>query len=115
MRPGPRDHLVTRRVAEVLAGVDPSLIDRVPLDGAEGPARLSRHLAAVIEVALRDLGDDAEAQAALVNDLVAARAAAYDRDAEVLGVPPEIWQGLHRPPERLGDAPMVIPAPTVPL
>ena len=50
-----------------------------------------------------------------MNDLVAARAAAVDRGAEIVETPPEILQGLHRPPERLGDAPTVIPAPTVPL
>ena len=88
MHPGPRDDLVTRRLAEALASLDPSLIDRAPLDGAEAPARLSRHLAMVIERALRELGDDAEAQAALVNDLVAARAATVDRAAEIVETPP---------------------------
>ena len=54
MRPGPRDDLVTQRLAEARARSIRRSIDRAPLDGAEGPARLSRHLATVIERALRD-------------------------------------------------------------
>jgi hypothetical protein len=115
MRPGPRDHLITQRVAKALASVDPSLIDRVALDAAEGPARFARHLATVIERALRDIADDAEAQAALVNELVAARASSEDRGAELVALPPEVWQGVKHRPERLGDAPHAVPAPTVPL
>jgi superfamily II DNA or RNA helicase/HKD family nuclease len=115
MRPGPRDHLVTRQVAEALAAIDPTLVDRVALDAAEGPARLARHLATVIQRALGELADDAEAQTALVNDLIRARAAAEDRHDELVAVPPELWQALRQPPERLGDAPRTIPAPTVPL
>ena len=115
MRPGPRDHLVTERVAEVLAAIDPSLIDRIALDAAEGPARFARHLSAVIERALLDVADDAHAQAAIVNDLVAARAAPEDRHGELVTLPPELWQSLREPPARLGDAPRTIPAPTVPL
>jgi superfamily II DNA or RNA helicase/HKD family nuclease len=115
MRPGPRDHLVTRQIAELLAGLDPSLVDRVALDSAEAPTRLSRHLAAVIERALRELADDAAAQAALVNDLIAARAAREDQTLEAVRLPPEVWRGVRRPAERLGDAARAIPAPTVPL
>jgi superfamily II DNA or RNA helicase/HKD family nuclease len=115
MRPGPRDHLITQRVAEALAAFDPSLIDRVALDAAEGPARFARHIAVVIERALREIGEDAEAQAALINELVEARAAPDDRQAELVAVPPELWQGVKRPPERLGEAPRAVPAPTVPL
>jgi hypothetical protein len=115
MRPGPRDHLVTQRIAEALATIDPSLVDRVPLDSAEAPARLARHLAPVIERALRALADDVDAQVALLNELVGMGAVAEDRQAERLMVPPELWQGLRQAPERLGDAPRTIPAPTVPL
>src|SRR2546423_8059933 len=115
MLPGPRDDLVTRRLAAALAAVDRSLVDLVALDAADAPARLSRHLAVVIERALQDLGEDASAQAALVNHLLAVGAATEDRDAELVNVPPRIWHGLHRAPERFGQAPTVIPAPTVPL
>ena len=55
------------------------------------------------------------AQVALVNELISARAAEMDRTGEVVRLPPEVWQGLRRPPERLGDTPRAIPAPTVPL
>jgi superfamily II DNA or RNA helicase/HKD family nuclease len=115
MRPGPRDQLITQRVAEALAGIDPSLLDRAALDPAEGPERLSRHLAAVIERALRELSDDAEGQANLVNEVIAARASALDREAEALALPAELWQGLRKAPERFGGVPIAIPAPTVPL
>src|SRR3954468_3753228 len=115
MRPGPRDHLITQRVAEVLAAIDPSLIDRAPLDAAEGPARFAPHLSVVIERALLDVADDAHAQAAIVNHLVAARAAPEDRHGELVTLPPELLQGLREPPARLGDVPRTIPAPTVPL
>jgi HKD family nuclease len=115
MRPGPRDHLITQRVAAKLAGVDPVVVDRAALDSAEGPARLSRHLAVVIERALHAIGDDPEVQATLVNELVAARAESDDRQAEVLPLPPEVWYGIREPATRFGDAPRAIPAPSVPL
>jgi hypothetical protein len=102
MRPGPRDHLVTQRLQGVLAAIDPALVDRVSLDTAEAPERLSRHVAAVIERVLHELAHDAEAQATLVNELVAARAGTDDRHGELLVVPPELRQGLRVPPERLG-------------
>jgi superfamily II DNA or RNA helicase len=115
MRPGPLDHVVTKRIVEALAATDASLVDRVPLDAAEAPARLARHLAPIVERALSALADDVDAQAALLDELLAAGALAEDRDGEALTVPPELWQGLRQAPERLGDAPHTIPAPTVPL
>ena len=115
MRPGPRDDLVTRRLAEALAAIDPSLVDARPLDGAEAPARLSRHLATVIERALRALGDDAEAQAALVNELVAARAPREDRDGEIVDVPPSSGRAYAGRPSGSVTRRRSIPAPTVPL
>ena len=49
VKPGPRDHLITEALARELAQIDPALVDREALDGAEGPLRLSRHLAAVVQ------------------------------------------------------------------
>jgi hypothetical protein len=115
VRPGPRDHLVTQRIAALLAGIDPELIDRGELDAAEGPVRLSRHLSAVIERALRAVGDDPQAQAALVNELIAAQAESDDREDEAVPLPPEFWYGVRAPPARFEDTPRTIPAPSVPL
>src|SRR4051794_9776433 len=111
MQPGPRDDLVTQRIAALLAGLDRDRVDCAALDAAEAPSRLSRHLAAVFERALRDAGDDPVAQVALVNDLITARAAEMDRRNEVIQLPPEVLEGVRRPPERFGDTPQVIPAP----
>ena len=50
-----------------------------------------------------------------MNDLIATRAVREDRHGELCDLPPEVWQGVRSQPERLGDAPRAIPAPTVPL
>ena len=102
-------------LATQLATVDPSLISGSLLDPVEGPTRLSRHLAAVIERALRELHDDPHAQAALVNSVIAASAAIPDREAEQLAAPPRVLDGIKRAPQRLGDTPYAVPSPTVPL
>src|SRR5438132_4320279 len=94
LRPGPRDHLLTRALVRVLESVDPSLVDRLALDGAEGPRRLARHLAAVIERELAGLGDDrdtARRQAELVNALLGSH------EEEMIIIPPEVWTGLRAP------------------
>ena len=41
--PGPRDHLITRRLGRDLRGLAPDVIDESPLDAAEAPDRLARH------------------------------------------------------------------------
>ena len=102
-------------LATQLANVDPSLVSSSSLDPVEGPTRLSRHLAAVIERALRELHDDPNAQAALVNGVIAVSAAIPDREAERLADPPRVLDGIKRAPQRLGDTPHSVPAPTVPL
>ncbi len=91
------------------------MISESTLDPAEGPTRLSRHLAGVIERALRELRDDPTAQAALINSVIGASAANADREALQLIAPPRVLDGIKRAPERLGDLPRAIPAPTVPL
>jgi superfamily II DNA or RNA helicase/HKD family nuclease len=115
VQPGPRDNVVTQALAEQLANVDPLLVSDSPLDPVEGPTRLSRHLAAVLERALRALHDDPAAQAALVNGVIAVSAAIPDRDAEQLAAPPRVLDGIKRAAQRLGDTPYAVPAPTVPL
>jgi superfamily II DNA or RNA helicase/HKD family nuclease len=113
LSPGPRDHLVTREVARLLELVEPELVDRVALDGVEGPRRLARHLASVVERELGGLTNDSEAarkQAAVVNGLLADQ----DAEAEVL-TPPEIWTGLRERPAGLGDRPAALTMPVTPL
>src|SRR3954452_8795563 len=53
VKPGPRDHLITEALARELSRIDPALVDREALDGAEGPLRLSRHLARVVNACCR--------------------------------------------------------------
>jgi HKD family nuclease len=103
--------LITEALARELSRMDPALVDREALDAAEGPLRLSRHLAAVIQ---RVLGGAHEAgtQAVTTNDVLTR--AAVD-GGELIALPPEVWRGLRRPPERLGDKPTEIPAPSIPL
>ena len=115
MRPGPRDELITQRLVDALADVDATLIERGNLDAAEAPDRLSRHLARVMELALRGLEGDGDAQARLINQVLASAAAVADRHAEQVVTPPKVWLGLREPPERLGMEPRTIPAPTIPL
>ena len=48
LEPGPRDHLLTERLAQALAALSPDVIKQEPLDATEGPGRLARHLAAAL-------------------------------------------------------------------
>jgi superfamily II DNA or RNA helicase/HKD family nuclease len=102
--------LITEALARELARLDPALVDREALDAAEGPLRLSRHLATVIQ---KVLGAHEAGKQALTTNEVLARAAVDG--GELIALPPEIWRGLRRPPERLGDKPTAIPAPSIPL
>lgn len=106
--PGPRDHLVTRRLERDLRRLTAEVIDEAPLDGAEAPERLARH---VMDELRRELAadDDASAdQASRVNTLLAG-AIGDGTDAEVL-IPPRLLRGIKaRSP--LGD---VLPLPPLP-
>jgi superfamily II DNA or RNA helicase/HKD family nuclease len=104
LQPGPRDHLLTREIERLLRAVDPSLVERAPLDATEAPSRLARHLARVIERELGSQGGaDAVRQATTVNQLIP--------DDERLVLPPEVWTGLRRAPIGLGDRPVAVPTP----
>src|SRR5438093_8805121 len=81
--PGPRDHLVTRRLERDLRGLAPDVIDETPLDAAEAPERLARY---VMEELRRELAAGEEAsdeQAGRVNALLGG-AVGDTADAEVL-------------------------------
>ena len=115
MRPGPRDELVTQRLAASLEAFEATLIRRESLDPTEAPARLARHLSVVLERALRELEADVEAQAAFINEIVRGFAAPADRQEDLLALPPELLTGVLAPPARLGEKPRVIATPSVPL
>lgn len=70
IQPGPRDHLLTERLAAALAALPPDVIKQEPLDAVEGPARLSRHLAVALLPVLTNLSLSDE-QATLVNAVLA--------------------------------------------
>lgn len=112
LQPGPRDHVVTRALAELLSGIDSSLVDRAPLDAAEGPRRLARHLARVIERELAALGDDSDVAARQSQRINALLEASVD---ESIVIPPEVWTGLRAAPTRLGHQPPAISLPATPL
>lgn len=70
IKPGPRDHLLTERLAAALAALPPEVIKQQPLDAAEAPDRLARHLADALLPVLMNMSLSDE-QAALINLLVA--------------------------------------------
>ena len=101
--PGPRDHLLTRRLAAVLADLSVDRLSQEPLDVVEGPGRLARHLSAVLLPVLESQVLSAE-QAALVNDLLT-RAGADAEDAVV--TPPVVLTEIR---EESGAEPVDRPA-----
>ena len=110
LTPGPRDELLTARLEAALADLDPALVDRLALDGVEGPRRLLLHLARAIEPALRALGEDRQAarqQAAAINAL-GHQIEGFDEEAVVL--PPQVLRGLRRPAAGL-EVPVEYPSP----
>jgi len=113
IRPGPRDHLITRALARLLEQVDPAFWQDVPLDPAEGPERLARH--AMAEIARRLVADDtADVQAGKVNDLL--RQVVLDEEsweaAEVM-VPARILAGI-KARSTLGEPLDLPPLPATP-
>jgi superfamily II DNA or RNA helicase/HKD family nuclease len=106
--PGPRDHLVTRRLERELTGLDPEVIDEQRLDPAEAPDRLARH--AMGELARGLAGDESsDDQADRVNKLLEGFSPDQAGDPGV-ATPARILQGIKdRSP--LGD---VVPLPPLP-
>ena len=108
LRPGPRDHLITRELARRLELLAAELREEVALDPAEGPERLARH--AMREIA-RQLADDesADSQVGRVNALLRPFVPEPDdwEGAEVV-LPPRVLSGIKRR-SPLGD-PMPLPA-----
>jgi hypothetical protein len=67
--PGPRDHLMTRRLERDLSALEPDVIDAQPLDAAEAPDRLARHAMSELRVAL-DGEESTDIKADRVNALL---------------------------------------------
>lgn len=106
--PGPRDHLVTRRLEHALRDLAADLIEQSPLDEAEAPERLARHVMGELRRELAAHEDPSDDQAGRVNALLAG-AIRDGSDAEVL-VPARLLRGIKgRSP--LGD---VLPLPPLP-
>jgi superfamily II DNA or RNA helicase/HKD family nuclease len=106
--PGPRDHLVTRGLGRDLKDLSPEVIDEAPLDGAEAPDRLARHVMEELRRELAADDDSADEKADRVNALLR-RVGADSGDAELM-VPARLLQGIKgRSP--LGD---VLPLPPLP-
>jgi superfamily II DNA or RNA helicase/HKD family nuclease len=94
LKPGPRDHLITRALERLLLQVDAEFREDVALDAAEGPERLARH--AMAEIARQLARDEsADAQAARLNDVLR-RVASDDEswaESEVV-VPARVLSGI---------------------
>lgn len=113
LRPGPRDHLMTRALARLLEQVDPAFWQDVSLDPAEGPERLARH--AMAEIARRlALDDTADGQAGTVNELLRQVAADEEswENAEVV-LPARVLAGI-KARSSLGQPMDLPPLPATP-
>ena len=109
--PGPRDHLITRALERDLAGVAAEVLDEAPLDAAEAPDRLARHVMDELRRELRVDGAAAEVQARAVNEILRGFASSGS-DAEV-ALPPRVLQGI-RGRSPLGDVAPLPPLPATP-
>ena len=113
LKPGPRDHLITRALERLLQQLDAEFREDLSLDPAEGPDRLTRH--AMAEIARQLAGDEsADSQAARLNDVL--RQIVPDEDgwaqADVV-VPARILSGI-RPRSLLGRPVDLPPLPATP-
>ena len=108
IEPGPRDHLVTRWLEEVLRDLDPELLDEIRLDPAEAPERLSRHAMEVLRARIDPEGS-ADEQSALVNRLVEGLTPDPDPEEEI-AIPARVLRGI-RARSPLNE---VLPLPPLP-
>jgi superfamily II DNA or RNA helicase/HKD family nuclease len=111
--PGPRDHLVTRRIRALLDAAGSDLVPEFEdVDGAEGPVRLARHIAEILRRELEEIGDDqaaAETQAELVNELLSEAS-----EQERLVLPPRVLAYLAKGRQGLDAASPRAPLPATP-
>jgi superfamily II DNA or RNA helicase len=117
LRPGLRDELVTRATERALRDVSDGRVERAPLEPAEAPERLGRHLAAVARRLLTRMSESAMSaheQAAVVNRAIELLAASETADDDTLVVPPDLMTGIRAEAMGLGTA-YLPPAPVIPL
>lgn len=113
LRPGPRDHLITRALERLLERLGDEFRQDVALDAAEGPERLARH--AMAEIARQLAADeDADTQATRVNALLR-RIVADDDDwaNSELVLPARVLSGI-KPRSPLGQPIDLPPLPATP-
>jgi superfamily II DNA or RNA helicase/HKD family nuclease len=109
--PGPRDHLITRALEGDLCGLEAELRDEQPLDPAEAPERLARHVMSELRRGL-DSDDPADGQARRVNDILRRFGGGAPPDVEV-ALPARVLRGIKaRSP--LGDIVPLPPPPATP-
>ena len=109
--PGPRDHLVTRALERQLRQLAEAARIEEPLDAAEAPARLARHVMAEVRRALEG-AEDADKQAQRINQLLRGVMEEGDDEAEI-AVPARVLQGIKRRSPLGGLSPLP-PAPATP-
>jgi superfamily II DNA or RNA helicase/HKD family nuclease len=113
LRPGPRDHLITRALAGRLQQLTVAFREDLPLDPAEGPERLALHVMRLIARELAGEGS-ADDQARRINEVL--RSVLSDTedldDAEII-VPPRVLSGI-RGQSRLGGPLPLPPVPATP-
>ena len=113
LKPGPRDHLITRALGHLLDALAAEFRDDQALDPVEGPERLARH--AMAEIARQLAKDDtAEVQAARLNRLLQNLGAdETDWARTELLLPPRVLSGI-KPRSPLGDPVDLPPLPATP-
>lgn len=114
LKPGPRDHLITRALERLLQQLDAEFRVDAALDAAEAPERLARHAMAEIVRQLAAGDEGADIQASRLNDLL--RRLVVDEDdwaeAEVV-VPARVLSGI-RARSPLGQPVALPPLPATP-
>lgn len=114
LKPGPRDHLITRALERLLQHLGAEFRDEVALDSAEGPDRLARHAMAEIARQLAAGDEDADDQAARLNGLLRGLVANDDDWAQTeIVVPARILSGI-KPRSPLGQPVGLPPLPATP-
>ena len=116
-RPGLRDEVLTAAAERALAELDPEIVSKQPLDVADAPERLARHLAAVARRLLRQLSDQdvpVEDQALVINRAIQLLASDEAAAEDLVAVPPDLLWGIRTAAEGLG-VPQLPSRPTIPL
>ena len=109
--PGPRDHLITRALQRELRNLAAELLVEEPLDPAEAPDRLARHVMAELRRELDD-HESSDKKAERVNELLGQLGTATTEQAGLV-LPTRLLTGI-RARSPLGDVLPMPPAPATP-